>query len=358
VGFSYFILIAVMIAVTGIPALRTIVKYRAAIFDRHLTPNDRVAVDQAAFFILLPISVALHELGHAIMVWSFGGKVTGFGFFLFAGYVNFEGALTDTQHILIAMAGPAVNVLLAVLAVAFVLLKRRPMRAAYNELLVQFAILSVANALLFYPAIDFLFKVNGGDFRQMYFGGVPWLSRIILVGHLSFLALGWYMLRGDWPTRKLGALTELPPGVHRGIFGGFRMKPGGAPAPAATEPPVLTPFEIALRDSLRRVASGWDTPVGGALVRSPRGPALIASWKRDATERAVSVVQEASGAVAVMVPPPGVVQPPGALTGRVWQRWAEPPGEDQLVLAIRIAMEAADSSSLTPAPTNGLVTSR
>jgi hypothetical protein len=356
VDFTFFIFIAVMIALSGIPALRTIVTHRQTIFDRNLTPNDRVAVDQAAFFILLPISVALHELGHAIMVWSFGGHVTGFGYYLFAGYVSYEGFISKPQAILIAAAGSAVNVLLAVLAVAFVLVKRPPMRAAYNELLVQFAILSIANALIFYPALDLIRGINGGDFRQMYFGGVPWLSRIILAVHLSILALGWFMLKGDWPNRKLGALTELPPHVRRGIFGGFRAaKSSGPVAPA--EPPVLTSFEIALRDALRRVASGWDTPVSGALVRSPRGPALVASWQRDATARAISVVQEASGAVAVMLPMAGVTQPPAVLTGRVWQRWADPPSEDQLVLAIRIAMEAADAQTSAPMAGNGLVTS-
>ena len=31
-------------------------------FDRNFTPQDRLLVDQAAFFVLLPVSVALHEL--------------------------------------------------------------------------------------------------------------------------------------------------------------------------------------------------------------------------------------------------------------------------------------------------------
>ena len=181
-GFSIF---ALVMAVTGIPAVLRVIRNRKEVFDRTLTPSDRVSADQAAIFILLPISVALHELGHAVAVWSFGGQVTDVGYYFFAGYVSYQGNITDAQAIIIAAAGTLVNILLAYGAVGLVWFKRPPMRAAYNELLIAFAIISLANALLFYPILDFVTGVSGGDFHQMYNGGVPWLSAIILAVHLS-----------------------------------------------------------------------------------------------------------------------------------------------------------------------------
>lgn len=345
--FGIFIAIALFMAVTGIPTVRRIVSDRRAIFDRTLTPRDRVAVDQAAFYLLLPVSVALHELGHATMVWLFGGEVTGFGYFVFAGYVSYQGNFTDAQGIFVAFAGPAVSVALGVVAVALVLLKRPPMRAAYNELLVQFAILTGANALIFYPALDLLGGVSGGDFRQMYDGGVPALSAVIAVLHLGMLVLGWYLLRGEWAVAKLGALTELPPHVRRGVFGGFRARNDVSP-PATTQP--IGPAEAALRNALQRVASGWDVPVRGTMMRSARGPALLAAWRRSDGDRAVAAVHEPSGAVAVQIATDGLDRTPFGFSAQVQRRWAELPSEDELVLAIRLAMEAADAR---PASTRG-----
>ena len=38
---------------------------------------------------MVPISVALHELGHAVAIWSMGGEVVDFGYYGFAGYVSY-----------------------------------------------------------------------------------------------------------------------------------------------------------------------------------------------------------------------------------------------------------------------------
>jgi hypothetical protein len=339
VNFGPIAIIAVIMAIFGVRIVASIVQNRDELFDLDFTDSDRAQVDQAAFFILIPISVALHELGHATMVWLFGGKVIDFGFYGFAGFVSYEGAFTDTQRILVAAAGVTVNTILAALAFGFVMLKRPPMRAAFNELLVQFTILSIANALIFYPLLDLATGISGGDFRQMYDGGVPWLSAIILVIHLSILAGGYLAFKNERFSAHVAALTGLPPHVRRSFLGGFKLAPGAATSPVQV---TMTEAEVKLRSALARVASGWPVPIQGRFIRRPEGPSAIVVWRLADGERTVAVIHERAGSVAVVLPDRGATSIEAALAGRVWQRWSELPSEDDLMLGIRMAMEEAD----------------
>ncbi len=337
--FGPFAILALFIAFAGIRVVGAIVRNRRTMFDMEFTDADRALVDQAAFFLLLPISVALHELGHATMVWVFGGEVVDFGYYVFAGFVSYQGRFTDEQQIIVAAAGVTVNAILAGLAFGFVLLKRPSMRPAYNELLVQFAILSIANALIFYPLLDLATGVTGGDFRQMYDGGVPWLSGIILAAHISILAGGFLAFKNNRFSAYMALLTGLPPHVRRGFLGGLRLAPG---AVAQAEPLPLTESETMLRSAMSRIASGWPVPIRGQVLRRPDGPAVVAMWRKADGNRTVAVVWEPAGSVAIVLPRPEARTPVEALNGRVWQRWASAPSEDELVIGIRKAMEDAD----------------
>jgi len=276
--FNAFILISLFYCFIGLRVVHQLVTHWRATWDRTFTPSDRGLVDQAAFFILLPISVALHELGHATAIWSFGGHVTDFGFFVFAGYVSYDSPFTNVQHILVAFAGPFVSWLLAVLAVAFVLLKRPPMRAAYNELLLQFAVLDIVNVLIFYPLLDFATGLEG-DWSQMYFGHVPALSAAILVWHLGTLAVGYWAWKNPGMRARFAALTGSPTGAQRAVFGGFRR----GPLPEVS----LSASEQALREAASRVASGWPQPVSGQLQRRGNESVLILAWEDNGLRRAV-----------------------------------------------------------------------
>ena len=127
-GFGPFVLLSLFYAIIGVRVIGQLVARRRETFDRRFTLADRALVDQAAFFVLVPISVALHELGHAVAIWLQGGTVEGWGYYLFAGYVSFDAAPFDrAQRVLVAVAGTVVNVLLAAGAVGLVFLRRPPM---------------------------------------------------------------------------------------------------------------------------------------------------------------------------------------------------------------------------------------
>jgi Zn-dependent protease len=342
-----FALLSAFYILLGVRVIYQLARNFRQTFDLNFTTQDRLLVDQAAFFILLPISVALHECGHALAIHLFGGDVLGWGFYGFAGYVEFDPVqFTAAQRILIASAGTVVNLLLAALAVGIVFLKRPPLRAAVNELLIQFTWISLLNALVLYPILDFVGGLNG-DWVQMYDGGVPQLSLEIFIIHLSILAVLFWAWRSPVVRARIAQLTGVPAGRRR-----MAISPRAGHARGSTE----TSAERTLREAAARVSSGWVAPVEAALQRGGIGTALVLSWRDDSLRRSVIAVApdtggiEFSGALWVDGQPP---------QQRPLGRDPAPPDADRLTMMLRLAMETVNGwippldepSAAPPAPT-------
>jgi hypothetical protein len=289
-GFQVFGLISLFYAVIGIGVIKKVIQRRKELFDYDFTPSDRALIDQAAFFILVPISVALHECGHAIMVKVFGGEITGFGYYVFAGYVSHQGFYTNAQMILIALAGPFVNLLLSVAAMALVLLRKPPMRAAVNELLIEFAVISSINALVFYPILDFATNLEG-DWKQIYEGHDPSLSIGIGVFHVAILVGAYWLSRYPPFRRHLAELTGLPVGSERGLLGRNAQVNGPEAVPS--------PLAIAMKEAAQRVASGWAEPVEGRVQSLENGTGMWLTWRSGGLTRGVTVVSRPDGGANV-----------------------------------------------------------
>lgn len=341
-GFNTFAILALFIAFAGLRTARDIIRDRRAIFDNNFTDYDRHMVLMTAFYFLVPLSVILHECGHAIMVKVFGAQIVDYGFYFFAGFVSYQGFLTPTQAIIIAVAGPTVNVILAAIALGLMTLKRPPFRAAVNELLLQFIILSVANTLIFYPLLDLGLNM-GGDFHQIYFGGVHWLAYLIGAIHVGILLGGYLAFKNERISAYFARLTGLPPGVHRGFMGGLRLS-GQAASVRAGLP---SPAQRLLEAAAQRVASGWDVHVASGLDRRPNAITLVMQWQRHGDERVVFVSAATNGPVAMI----GLTDARGPAAKRIeLARWPALPAEDQLVLALRLGMETVDSAASDAGP--------
>lgn len=339
-GFGPFALLSLVYAVIGVRFIFQLTKVWRPTFDTRFTQSDRYMVDQAAFFLLVPVAVALHELGHAVAVWTLGGDVTDFGFFVFAGYVSYRAPFTDAEQILVAAAGPAINVVLSLGAMGFVLAKRPPLRSAFNELLIQFAFLSGANALIFYPLLDFATGLNG-DWNQIYFGDAPALSIAILIVHAGILALGWWLWKDAQMSTRLAALTSAPRGTERRLLGGLRQ----SPAHEAARIVQMTPEERLLHDTGQRVASGWPQPVQVALESNAQaGTVLTMAWQRGDEMRAVAARALPTGTIDIFG---GSGERRSGATAPITIRTridslAPPPDVDRLTMALRVAMETVD----------------
>jgi hypothetical protein len=178
------LIIGVMMALVAGVSLVDVVRERASVFDARVTGRDRHLLFRLAAFVLLPLSVLAHEGGHALAVKLFGGEVVGFGFYLYYGYVEHIGTYTPIERALISVAGPGVNVVLGLAAVAFAWF--RPTRKSINYLLFVFSAFELGNALIFYPVFDALGGI-AGDWETIYSRRTPAFSIAVGVIHLAIL---------------------------------------------------------------------------------------------------------------------------------------------------------------------------
>lgn len=330
----------------GVRFLFQFIPRRKAIFDNNFTPYDRSMLGQAAFFILLPLSVALHELGHALAVWAMGGEVLDFGFYFFSGYVSYDPrGFSDVQQTLIAFAGTFVNLLLIVIALAVVFLKRPPLRAPWNELLLQFVFISGINALVFYPAMDLLLNISG-DWSQMYRSGIPWLTALIVITQVAFIAVGWWGMHNPGVRDRIAKLTGLPDGASLRM--GFGS--GGEQAVQKVEridAAKLTGSEQVVGNAISRVAAGWPHKTSTRIDRAQGNSVSSMIWNSGGANRTVSVIARPSGETAIFgsASSPGDPGPPA--NQGVLQRWSSLPSEDDLTMAIRLAAEQIESWRVT-----------
>lgn len=334
----------------GVRFLFQFIPRRKQIFDNNFTQYDRSMLGQAAFFVLLPVSVALHELGHAVAIWAMGGQVLDFGFYFFSGYVSYDPrGFSDVQRTLIAFAGTFVNLLLIVIALAVVFLKRPPLRAPWNELLLQFVFISGINALIFYPAMDLALGISG-DWSQMYQSGVPWLTAIIVVVQVAFVAIGWWGMHNEGMRNRIAKLTGLPAGSSmRMAFGSGSNQSGGQSA--KLDPAKLTGNDKTVAGAVNRVAAGWPVKTTTRFDQGQGNSVSSLIWQSNDADRTVAVIVRPNGETAIV----GNVfsrRDPGAPANQGMLRsWPTTPSEDELTMAVRIAAEQVDRWATTPQAT-------
>lgn len=334
-GLGPFALLSLLYAVVGVRVVYRLVTRWRATFDRAFTSADRALVDEAAFYVLVPISVALHELGHAVAIWAFGGRVEGWGYFVFAGYVRYNPTgFSATERVIVSGAGTLVNLLLVGLAIAIVVGWRPPLRAAINELLLQFSVISLINALIFYPLLDLASGFNG-DWTQIYRSGTPILSAAILLVHVALLGGGYWAFRDDRIAAQLAKLTGAPPGMRRRPLGGLQ--------PQQVEP--ANDDEQALWSAVDRVKSGWSSPVDSLFQRRPGGVLAALAWQTGGSTRSLVIWSPERGPTELNGVLADDEQPPVRRSlGTVNRQFdSRRPSDDQLTLALRLAMEEIDT---------------
>ncbi len=155
-------------------------------------------------------SVLLHELGHSLVARSQGIKVNSITLFLFGGIASIDQeSKTPGQAFQVAIAGPAVSLLLSVLLIGLA------SAVNPNSILAKVAIqLGLINQVLsFFNLIPGL-PLDGGQMLKAVvwkltgdrFKGVHWAARMglilgwtaILLGSLTFFLTGFQGLQGLW----------------------------------------------------------------------------------------------------------------------------------------------------------------
>ncbi len=170
--------------------LLDLARHWSAFWDDDVRPDERQRAYRVAFFILVPIGVLLHELGHAAAVWQLGGRVVEFNWSFLSGYVVPDRAFAPLGEWWLYFSGNLVSILLVPLALLVLLLPVGPM---VKFVAFAFAQLEWYVALIGYP----LLSLGGveGDWVGIY--RIPPLPLRVAIGvaHIGLLILGFWVSR-------------------------------------------------------------------------------------------------------------------------------------------------------------------
>ena len=187
-------IVDVVMGLAALATLVTIVRARRTFLDRDLSAADKRLATQAAVFLVPPIVVLIHELGHVGAVASVGARVVSFRYGFFEGAVGVAGDLSQVQAWWVSLSGNLAGALTG-LALAGAGMAWDRLRPGPRYVLILGGTLQVGYALIGYPLLSL--STDWGDWVTIYdFGATPGLSWATAVVHAAVLAVLWRWWRG------------------------------------------------------------------------------------------------------------------------------------------------------------------
>ena len=332
-----FGLISLFYVAIGIRFLFQFLPQRVAILDDDFTPYDRSMVSQAAFFIMLPISVLLHEAGHAVAILMFGGEIVDFGYYFFAGFVSYNPTgFSETQQWIVAFAGTFVNLVLIIIALWLALFRTPSLNQARSDLLIQFAFISGINAFVIYPLLDLASNLNG-DWRQMYSSGQPALTLTIVVIQAAIIFLGYKLYRDPEWQAKVSARTGSVGNPFSNPSPSAPVDARSRGSRARAQPDSAIPPTVS--NAIERVRSGWPERLDVLPITGVPYPGLAIVWGAGSNRDGVVLTMPPDGSLAMFY-----ANPSSGKSGPI-QIWPDLPSEDDLTIALRKGLESAAAPS-------------
>jgi tetratricopeptide (TPR) repeat protein len=185
---NYFDLISLIAALMCAKALWQLLQNWSEFWDDQVTWKDRELVAQLAVFVLIPIGVLLHEIGHSLATWQVGGIVSTFQWRFYWGYIIASGNFSSFEYWWIAFSGNLITILLGLLPILFV---SRVRKRIIGELLYCYACIQSVYALLGYPLISLILRK--GDWIKIYDFTVQPYASLTLVIHVGLLCWLWWL---------------------------------------------------------------------------------------------------------------------------------------------------------------------
>lgn len=183
-----FALLSLAMAANAVRLARAIYQQWPDFVAEPLLPWKIGLVEQAAFLLAVPPGVIVHEFGHAVATWLFGGQIVGAGFGLYWGYVVPAGTFTAPQNWFISLAGTLGTLLYGL---ALWLLLRGHASSTLRYFGLRAFRFHLYYALIYYPIFTLLTVI--GDWRTIYdFQATPQLSGATAVVHVVSLGLFWW----------------------------------------------------------------------------------------------------------------------------------------------------------------------
>jgi hypothetical protein len=160
---NYFDLISFFSVLICIQTLWQLFQSWSKFWDAQITPKDQELAQRLAIFVLTPIGVLLHEIGHSLATWQVGGTVSTFQWRFYWGYIIPSGDFSSVEYWWIAFSGNLVSILLGLLPIPFIpYIRKRIM----GELLYSFVCVELIYSLIIYPVMSF--ALREGDWVKIY----------------------------------------------------------------------------------------------------------------------------------------------------------------------------------------------
>ena len=158
-----FVIVTLFNVFYGWRVFRGVTQGWSALNREPLRPEQKQLIDRAAFFLGIPLGVIIHELGHALTVWLFGGQVVDAGYGLYWGYVSHIGSYSPSQLWIIAMAGTIGSLLYGV--TMWLIFRRIPL-STYRYFALRVLRVHLYYSLVFYPLFTLFARI--GDWEIIY----------------------------------------------------------------------------------------------------------------------------------------------------------------------------------------------
>ena len=187
-------LVSLLYGLVAIATLFALVRRGRGFWRGPLAARDEQLAWACAFFLVIPVGVLLHELGHAVATWSVGGEVAQLSWRVYWGFIVPVGEFGALGSWWIALAGNVGGLLFGagLLGLATVIGRRRP--AAGRVLLVA-GQLEIVFTLVVYPLLT-LDGSFASDWKTIYdFTVTPIASSIAAAAHAGLLGALWMSRR-------------------------------------------------------------------------------------------------------------------------------------------------------------------
>ena len=179
---NYFDSISLIAGLICIQTLWQLSQNWSKFWDSQVTFKDNELAQRLAIFVLIPIGVLLHEIGHSLATWQVGGTVSTFQWRFYWGYIIPLGDFSSVEYWWISLGGNLVSILLGLLPIPFIPYVRKRI---VGELLYSFACVESIYSLVVYPITSF--ALGGGDWVKIYDFTVQPYASLTAIIHVLLL---------------------------------------------------------------------------------------------------------------------------------------------------------------------------
>lgn len=179
---QFFGITSLFFSIISIQTILDLRKNWSSFWDTKITLKDRNLAERSSIFLLIPIGVLFHEIGHVLATWQVGGRVETFRWFVFSGYIIPSGDFTSFEYWWISFAGNLVSILFAMLPIPFIFIIHKRI---IGEVLYKFVGIQAIYSLIYYPLWSAVYE--SGDWATIYsFQFQPYIFFLLII-HLGLL---------------------------------------------------------------------------------------------------------------------------------------------------------------------------